>query len=54
MNFALFLEMHARSEPAAPAIVDPRGRLSYGQLDAAANRAENDHVRRLEIMRLST
>ena len=38
MNFALFLEMHARGRPDALALVDRRLRLSYAELDAAASR----------------
>ena len=38
MNFALFLEMHARGRPHAPALVDRRLRLDYAALDAAASR----------------
>src|SRR5262245_60842610 len=37
MNFALFLEMHARGRPEALAVADSRVRLSYAALDAAAN-----------------
>lgn len=38
MNFALFLEMHARGRPDALAIVDRRMRLSYAELNEAASR----------------
>ncbi len=38
MNFALFLEMHARSTPQQVALVDARRRLSWAELDAAASR----------------
>lgn len=38
MNFALFLEMKARGTPDALAVVDPRRRFTWGELDALANR----------------
>lgn len=38
MNFALFLEMHARGRPNALALVDRRMRMSYGELNEAASR----------------
>ena len=41
MNFALFLEMHARSAPDALALTDPRLRLSWAEFDTAANRFAN-------------
>lgn len=41
MNFAHFPEMHARSDPDAPALVDSRLRLTYGGLDEAACRFAN-------------
>ena len=36
MNFAIFLEMRARSAPDAPALVDRRVRLNWGELDRLA------------------
>ncbi|HMS78379.1 MAG TPA: class I adenylate-forming enzyme family protein [Burkholderiaceae bacterium] len=38
MNFALFLEIHARGDPRAIAVVDRRVRLDWGTLDALASR----------------
>ena len=38
MNFALFPEIHARSDPGATAVVDRRVRLSWSELDALAGR----------------
>jgi acyl-CoA synthetase (AMP-forming)/AMP-acid ligase II len=41
MNFALFPEMKARSDPDALALVDARLRLSWAELDRLANRFAN-------------
>lgn len=41
MNFALFPEMKARSDPDGPAVVDARGRFSWAELDRLANRFAN-------------
>ena len=41
MNFAQFLEMHARGAPDALAIVDRRVRLSHAELNDACNRFAN-------------
>lgn len=41
MNFALFLEMHARGRPDALALVDRRMRMTYAELDKASNRFAN-------------
>jgi acyl-CoA synthetase (AMP-forming)/AMP-acid ligase II len=38
MNFALFVEMHARGRPDALAVADQRVRLTYRELNDAANR----------------
>ena len=41
MNFALFLEMKARTTPDDVALIDRRDRLSWSQCDAVANRFAN-------------
>ena len=41
MNFALFLEMHARGTPDALALVDPRLRFTFAELDRAVNQCAN-------------
>ncbi len=41
MNFALFLEMKARGNPDGLALVDRRLRMSWREVDAAANRFAN-------------
>jgi fatty-acyl-CoA synthase len=41
VNFALFLEMHARGTPDALALVDARHRLTFAELDAQVNRCAN-------------
>jgi acyl-CoA synthetase (AMP-forming)/AMP-acid ligase II len=41
VNFALFLEMKARGNPEGLALVDKRLRMSWRELDAAANRFAN-------------
>jgi acyl-CoA synthetase (AMP-forming)/AMP-acid ligase II len=46
MNFAQFLELHARGDPDAVALVDRRLRLSWGALDALTNRFANGLVAR--------
>ncbi len=46
MNFAHFLEIHARSDPDAPAVVDRRMRMSWAELDKATSRFANRLVER--------